>query len=49
MIGLVNELMYQKDFLEDKVLDKLSHSDYFTTAALFVIRESEGPNLLPEI
>ncbi|TNV76309.1 hypothetical protein FGO68_gene12209 [Halteria grandinella] len=46
---LVNELAYAKQFEEDIVIDKLSLSDYFTSAAFFVIREAEGPNILDDI
>lgn len=46
---LVNELTYQKQFEEDIVIDKMSLSDYFTSAAFFVIREAEGPNILNDI
>ena len=34
---------------DDVVLDKLSLSDYFAAAAIIVIKEAEGPNLIPEI
>ena len=45
---LTNELIYMKEN-EDIVLDKLSFADYFTSAAFFVVRESEGPNILDEL
>ena len=45
---LTQELIYMKD-QEDIVLDKLSLSDYFTSAAFFVVREAEGPNILDDI
>lgn len=45
---LTQELIYMKDN-EDIVLDKLSYSDYFASAAFFVIREAEGPNILDDI
>ena len=38
-----------KNYEEDSVLDKFSVSDYISTAALLVIREAEGPNLLDDI
>lgn len=46
---LINELTYKKLYEEDIVLDKFSMADYYQTAALLVIRESEGPNLLDQI
>ena len=46
---LTQELIYQKKFEEDIVFDKLSLSDYFTSAAYFVVREAEGPNILDDI
>ena len=45
---LTQELIYMKDN-EDIVLDKLSYSDYFASAAFFVVREAEGPNILEDI
>jgi catalase (peroxidase I) len=42
-------MIFQKNHVEDVVLDKLSISDYMTTAAIFVVKEAEGPNLVPEI
>ena len=45
----MQELSYLKKQEEDIVLDKLSISDYFTSAAFFVVREAEGPNLLNDI
>jgi len=38
-----------KKYEEDIVLDKMSLSDYFASAAFFVIREAEGPNILNDI
>ena len=49
LIGLVNELLYKKDFEETNALDKLSHSDYFQAAAFIAIKEMQGPNLLNEL
>ena len=46
---LTQELIYQKKFEEDIVIDQLSLSDFFTSAAFFVIREAEGPNILDDI
>jgi hypothetical protein len=46
---LVSELAYQKMHQEDIVLDKLSVSDYITSAAFFVVREAEGPNILSDL
>lgn len=34
---------------EDIVLDKLSISDYFAAAAFIMIKEMEGPNIIPDI
>ena len=30
-------------------MDKLSYADYFTSAAFFVVTESEGPNILDDL
>lgn len=46
---LVNELIYQKQFEEKNVMDKLSLADYFVSAASLVIKEAEGPNILNDI
>jgi hypothetical protein len=45
---LINELIYRKQYEEDIVLDKMSISDYFAAASLFVIKEAEGPDLLDD-
>ena len=45
---LISELQYLKIEENDIVLDKLSNTDFITNAALLVIKESEGPNLLDE-
>jgi hypothetical protein len=46
---LISELTYKKDVADyDMVLDKLSISDYMLDAAMLVIREAEGPNLLDD-
>lgn len=34
---------------EDIVVDQLSVSDYITSAAFFVVREADGPNILADI
>lgn len=34
---------------EHVCVDKLSISDYFNAAALIIIKESEGPNMLEDI
>lgn len=46
---LTQELIYRKKFETDIVFDKLSLADYFASAAFFVIREAEGPNILRDI
>lgn len=46
---LFNELAYLKKSEEDIVLDKVSVSDYITSAAVFVVGEAEGPNMIPDI
>jgi hypothetical protein len=46
---LINELIYKKNFEENATLDKLSLSDYFSSAALFVIKEADGPYLLKNL
>lgn len=46
---LQQEIIYKKKFEEDIVLDKFSLADYFATAAFFVIRDAEGPNILNDI
>lgn len=38
-----------KNHEEDIVIDKLSLADYFASAAFFVVREAEGPNILDDI
>ena len=47
--GLIQELIYKKDYEEDIVLDKLSHADYFVAASFVAIRDAEGPNILNQI
>jgi hypothetical protein len=47
--GLIQELSYFKNFEEDIVLDKLSLADYFNAMSIILIKESDGPNLIPEI
>jgi catalase (peroxidase I) len=46
---LTQELIYKKQHDEDIVVDQLSISDYITSAAYFVVREAEGPNILSDI
>ena len=46
---LTQELIYKKQHDEDIVVDQLSVSDYITSAAYFVVREAEGPNILSDI
>ena len=46
---LTQELIYMKKHEEDIVVDQLSVSDYITSAAYFVVREAEGPNILADI
>ena len=46
---LTQELIYMKQHEEDIVVDQLSVSDYITSAAYFVVREAEGPNILSDI
>ncbi len=46
---MISELIYQKQHEETIVMDKLSLSDYFISAATLVIKEAEGPNLLKDL
>ena len=46
---MTQELIYKKQHDEDIVVDQLSISDYITSAAYFVVREAEGPNILSDI
>ena len=48
-LGLINEMRYKKETDEHVCLDKFSLSDYINTAALIIIRESDGPNMLTDI
>src|SRR4051794_29229592 len=45
----MNELNYLKVAEVDIVLDKVSIADYFAAAALLVIKDAEGPNVLREM
>lgn len=45
----MNELVYLKEDKVDLVLDKVSVSDWFAAAALLVVKESDGPNLLKDM
>ena len=49
MQGLIQELIYQKNHVEDVVCDKLSLSDYFTAAAFVALREFDGPHILNDL
>lgn len=49
MQSFINELTYFKQHEEDIVIDKLSLSDYFAAAAFIMIKEAEGPSIIPEI
>jgi hypothetical protein len=42
----VGELEYLKARQQDIVLDKLSVSDYLAAAAMFMVKEAEGPDLM---
>lgn len=44
----MSELAYLKKYQEDKVLDKLSVSDFVAVTSLFMVKEAEGPNHLRE-
>ena len=46
---LISELIYQKQHEEINVMDKLSLSDYFVSAATLVVKEAEGPNVLKDL